>query len=155
MSGVRTFPLAAVVLAVLLAGCAAVDRYVPTARSFGVYKLDINQGNYLTDDMVGKLRPGLTKAQVRAILGTPLITSAFRENRWDYVYEYNRQGRVVERGAFTVFFEGDALAKWQGDEMPPSAAEQNRLATSKSMARDPEDEQRGLLDWMRGVFRRQ
>ena len=67
---------------------------MPMIEQFGVYKLDINQGNYLSQDMVDKLKVGQTRPQVRTILGTPLVTSAFRADRWDYVYEFKRQGRL-------------------------------------------------------------
>ena len=109
------------------AGCATVDTYFPTLRSFGVYKLDINQGNYLSQDMVDKLKVGQTKAQVRQLLGTPLVVSAFRDNRWDYVYEFTRQGGSVEHRKFTVYFVDDKLARWEGDEMPISVAELNQV----------------------------
>src|SRR5678815_5423335 len=79
---------AAVTLALALTGCATMDQYLPTWRSFGVYKIDVNQGNYLSQDMVDKLKVGMTQAQVRQVLGTPLIASPFRADRWDYVYEY-------------------------------------------------------------------
>ena len=79
-------------MAAALAGCAQLttpfDNYIPLITQFGIYKLDINQGNYISQDMVDKLKPGQTKAQVRTMLGTPLIASAFRDNRWDYVYEF-------------------------------------------------------------------
>src|SRR5215216_759938 len=83
-----------------VSGCAQMtqpfDNFIPLITQFGVYKLDINQGNYISQDMVDKLKAGQTKSQVRTALGTPLITSAFRDNRWDYVYEYQRNGRVRE-----------------------------------------------------------
>lgn len=138
----------------LVAGCATIDTYVPTVRSFGVYKLDINQGNFLTQDLVDKLKVGQTKPQVRTVLGTPLITSAFRDNRWDYVYEFTRQGRVIEHRNFTVYFVDDKLARWEGDEMPTSAAAANRTAAEKSLAGGPTGEGPGFFDWLRGIFRR-
>ena len=73
----------------LLVGCG----YFP---HLGVYKLDINQGNYVTQDQVERLKVGQTRQQVRLVLGTPLLVDAFHANRWDYVYEFERQGRVVE-----------------------------------------------------------
>lgn len=123
-------------------------------RSLGVYKLDINQGNYITQDQVAKLKQGLTKQQVRAILGTPLITSAFRENRWDYVYEFQRQGVTTEHRKFAVFFTDDKLARWEGDEMPASAVELNRSAADKSLKTEPNDES-AFMRWLRGIFHRQ
>jgi outer membrane protein assembly factor BamE len=123
----------AVVLAMLLgAGCASVDTYMPTLRSFGVYKLDINQGNFLSQDMVDKLKTGQPRQQVRLVLGTPLITSAFRDNRWDYVYEFRRQGKLIEHRQFSVIFVDDKLPRWEGDELPPSAAALNREAAART-----------------------
>ena len=124
----------AVVFAALLGGCANWREYVPDWQRLGVYKLDINQGNYITQDMVDKLKEGQTRQQVRLILGTPLLASAFRDNRWDYVYEYTRLGRKVEHRRFTVYFADDKLARWEGDELPVSAAQLNRLAADRALA---------------------
>jgi outer membrane protein assembly factor BamE len=136
----------ALALAALLAsGCQTIDTYLPTARSFGVYKLDINQGNYLSQDMVDKLKVGQTRPQVRLVLGTPLVTSAFRDNRWDYVYAFARQGKTLEHRQFAVYFVDDKLARWEGDEMPPSAAELNRAASSKSLGHIPSADDPGIF----------
>jgi outer membrane protein assembly factor BamE len=116
--------------ALLGGGCSTVDTYLPTLRSFGVYMLDVNQGNYLSQDMVDKLKVGQTKVQVRQLLGTPLVVSAFRDNRWDYVYKFTRQGVVREHRTFTVYFVADKLARWEGDEMPASVAELNKSAAA-------------------------
>jgi len=140
--------------AMLVAGCSTISEYVPSLRSLGVYKLDINQGNYITQDQVDKLKEGLSKQQVRVLLGTPLVTSAFRENRWDYVYEFKRQGVTTEHRKFTVYFVDEKLARWEGDDMPTSAAEQNRSAADKSLKAEA-DEESGFMRWLRGIFRRQ
>ena len=118
---------------VVAGGCATVDQYLPTWRSFGVYKIDINQGNYLSQDMVDKLKVGMTQAQVKQVLGTPLIASPFRPDRWDYVYEYTRQGRVVEHRNFAAYFADGKLARWEGDEMPQSVVDLNRSASAKAL----------------------
>lgn len=99
---------AAAVLActLLLAGCA-----FP-----GVYRIDIPQGNIITQEMIDQLRPGLTKRQVTFILGTPLIRDTFDQDRWDYLYSYQPGGgeRVQER--ITVFFdENGELTHFEGD----------------------------------------
>ena len=134
---------------VLAAGCAnvpeSIETYIPIITQFGVYKLDINQGNYISQDMVDKLKTGQTKAQVKTVLGTPLITSAFRDNRWDYVYEYQRNGRVREHRQFTVYFKEDALARWEGDEMPQSAQDLNRIAATRTMPEDPYGQDAGIV----------
>jgi len=98
----------------VLGGCS----YLPP--SLGVYKLDINQGNYITQDQVERLRVGQTRQQVRLILGTPLLVDPFHATRWDYVYEFERQGRILEHSQLTVYFVEDKVARWEGTEMPPS-----------------------------------
>jgi len=156
-------PLSALVVVLSLAGCArtaqveqklSLDDYLPLITQFGVYKLDINQGNYISQDMVDKLKVGQTKPQVRAALGTPLITSAFRDNRWDYVYEFQRAGRVREHRQFTVFFKDDVLARWEGDEMPQSAQELNRIAATRSLPEDPYGQDAGVVGWIIDFFRK-
>ena len=130
------------------------DDFVPIITQFGVYRIDINQGNFLSQDMVDKLKEGQTKAQVRATLGTPLVTSAFRDNRWDYVYEFKRGGRVREHRQFTVYFKDDLLARWEGDEMPQSAQELNRLAASRSLPQDPYGKDAGVMGKVIDFFRK-
>ena len=137
--------------ALALAGCTTIESYMPA--SLGVYKIDVNQGNYLSQDMVDKLKVGMSKQQVKLVLGTPLVTSAFRDNRWDYVYEFQRQGRVREHRSFTVWFADDKLARWEGDEMPQSVVELNRSASDKAL-RLPKDEDKGFLDRIKGIFSR-
>jgi outer membrane protein assembly factor BamE len=141
-------PLRALALAgaALGAGCAAIDTHMPTLRNFGVYQLDINQGNFISQDMVEKLRVGQTRQQVRLILGTPLIVSVFRDDRWDYSYKFIRQGRVVEHRNFTVYFVDEKLARWEGDEAPPSTAELNRQAAARTEGEMKWDKQRSWWD---------
>ena len=140
-------------LAALVAGCATADRYAPSWRSFGVYKIDINQGNYLSEDTVDKLKVGMTQAQVRQLLGTPLITSPFRADRWDYVYEYSHQGRVVEHRNFTVWFADGKLTRWEGDKLPESVVELNVSATAKALPSNAESE-KSFWDRFLDVFRK-
>ena len=142
------------VAAAALAGCTVLGTYMPVVEQLGVYKLDINQGNYLAQDQIDRLRPGQTPQQVRAILGTPLVTSAFRPNQWDYVYEYKKQGRQLEHRTFTVYFVDDKLARWEGDEMPPSMAALNRAAAAKSLPHEPSASDQGFFGWFLDIFRR-
>ena len=139
--------------AALTAGCATIDTYAPTLRSFGVYKLDINQGNYISQDMVDKLKVGQSRQQVRLILGTPLLVTVFRDDRWDYSYLFNRQGRTVEQRNFTVYFVDDKVARWEGDEAPPSTAELNREAAARTAGEMKWGEQRSWWDSILDVFR--
>ncbi len=86
-------------------------------NSFNPYKIDVQQGNVLTQEMVAQLKPGQTREQVRYILGTPLLTDIFHQQRWDYVYSY-RKGRSgeVETRQFSVYFDKDnRLERASGD----------------------------------------
>jgi outer membrane protein assembly factor BamE len=141
-------------LGALAGGCSTLSTYMPVVEQFGVYKLDINQGNYLSQDMVDKLKVGQTRQQVRTVLGTPLLVNAFRNDRWDYVYEYKRQGRALEHRAFTVYFVDDKLARWEGDEMPPSVADLNRAADAKALPPGHTADDKGILSWFYDLFRK-
>jgi outer membrane protein assembly factor BamE len=95
----------------LLAACSYKPAFVSE------YKIDIQQGNVLSQEMVSQLRPGLTRDQVRYVLGTPLIADIFHQQRWDYVYRYrNGQTEQVETRKLTLFFDDDhRLARVEGD----------------------------------------
>jgi outer membrane protein assembly factor BamE len=150
----RTSALVAVAVSAL-AGCASMtapfDTWIPYISQFGIYKIDVNQGNFISQDMVDKLKEGQTKQQVRLVLGTPLVVSVFRENRWDYTYEYQKNGRVQTHRQFTVYFQGDSLSRWEGDEMPKSAQELNRTAATRALPEDPYGDDGGfvgkVIDW--------
>jgi len=151
----RSAPRHALLAAALaaLGGCTVLQTYLPEPRSFGVYKLDINQGNYLSQDMVDRLRVGQTRQQVRLILGTPLVASPFHANRWDYVYEFKRQGQQLEHRTFAVYFVDDKLARWEGDEMPPSVMDLNRAAANRSLGYMPSADDKGFLGRFLDIFR--
>ncbi|MFW9606369.1 MAG: outer membrane protein assembly factor BamE [Pseudomonas sp.] len=85
----------------------------------GVYKIDIQQGNVITQDMIDQLRPGMTRSQVRFIMGNPLITDTFHANRWDYLYSIQPGGgpRQQERVSLT-FDRNDRLMGLSGNFLP-------------------------------------
>jgi len=93
-----------------------------------VYKMDIRQGNYVSQEMREKLKIGMTKAQVRYVLGTPLVNDPFHANRWDYVYRLEHDRKLVEQQNLTLYFEGDKLSRIvdgnQPAEMAPAKAEE-------------------------------
>jgi outer membrane protein assembly factor BamE len=141
--------LCATAVALMLAGCSWLPR-------FGVYKLDVNQGNYITQDQVDKLRVGQTRVQVRVALGTPMLMDAFHADRWDYPYEFVRLGQSLERRKLTVYFVDDKLARWEGDEMPPPPAEVARAgggdaALDKSISTAPKT---GEESWLQQFLRK-
>ena len=86
------------------------------------YKIDIQQGNVVTQDMLSRLKPGMTKSQVRFVLGTPLVSDAFHPNRWDYVYRYQKAGKLMEQSHVTAVFENDLLLRIEGDVAPADSA---------------------------------
>jgi len=118
-----------VVFSLLLSGCGSV-----TSFAFpGVYRLNIPQGNIITQEMVDQLRPGLTKRQVNFIMGTPLVKDTFDQDRWDYLYSFQPGGgeRVQER--LTVFFENDQLTHFFGDyEQTPENEQFGKVSASES-----------------------
>jgi len=79
------------------------------------YRIDVRQGNYVDQDMVAKLRPGMTRDQVRFALGTPLVTDMFHADRWDYVYRFQPGKGEVQLRRLVVFFVDDKLARVGGD----------------------------------------
>lgn len=80
------------------------------------YQIEIQQGNVVTREMIDKLKPGMTKNQVRFVLGTPLVTDEFHPDRWDYVYLYKKDAASpVQRQRLTVIFDGDAMKRMEGD----------------------------------------
>lgn len=91
-------------LPLLLAGC-----------MLAPHKIDIQQGNYVDQEMVAKLKPEMTRSQVRFILGTPLVADSFHPDRWDYVYMTGRAGNVRSQRKITVVFDGDKLKHIEGD----------------------------------------
>lgn len=101
-------------LALLLAAC----QQVPMLPGLSPYRIDVQQGNVVTQDMVAKLKPGMTRQQVRFVLGTPPVVDPFRQDRWDYVYYYNKRGKVVEHRRLALFFDGDILKRIEGDVVP-------------------------------------
>ena len=134
-----------VVLCCLIAGCS----WVP---SLGVYKIDVNQGNFVTQDAVEKLKVGQTKSQVRLLLGTPLIADAFHGNRWDYVYRFENQGRVLEDRKFVANFKDDKLETWAGDEAPISPirgyAGERKEGVTTSISSDDRGWWRSIRDFL-------
>jgi outer membrane protein assembly factor BamE len=83
----------------------------PALSSCSVYKMDIRQGNLVTPDMRDKLKVGMSKQQVRYVLGTPMVNDAFHGNRWDYVYRLEHAGKITEKQNMTLYFEGDNLVR--------------------------------------------
>jgi outer membrane protein assembly factor BamE len=106
------------VLPLLLTACGSLSNQLAALQP---YKADIQQGNAVTSDMAAKLKPGMTQAQVRFLLGTPLVTDPFHPNRWDYFYRATQGGFLTAQQRLTVVFENDKLAKVEGYAFLPPA----------------------------------
>ena len=111
----RYFLISALLLS-LVSGCSNVN--------LGPHRIDVQQGNALDQENVARLKPGLNRSQVRFLLGTPLVVDPFRTDRWDYVYVFYKAGKLAEQKRITLFFEGEVLARIEGDlpaAVPPVA----------------------------------
>ena len=87
-----------------------------------VHKIDIQQGNYVTQDLVDRLKPGMTKAEVKQLLGTPLLADAFHGNRWDYYFSNVVPRREEEKARLSVFFENEKMVSFTGQGRPAGAS---------------------------------
>ncbi len=113
----RTFTRSLLVLLFtgLLAGCSSF-------KFPGVHKIDVQQGNIITQEMVNQLKPGMTRSQVRYVMGTPLIADTFNQNRWDYYYSRVDSDEKEVRERLSIYFEGDKLVGLKGDYLPTGAS---------------------------------
>src|SRR5258706_1189978 len=103
-------------LAAMLPGCKSVD--VPKFPGVTHYRMVIQQGNFIPQEMVAQLKPGMTKEQVRFVLGTPLVTDIFHADRWDYVFFREMPNGKREQRNLSVVFENSKLARVIGDLLP-------------------------------------
>lgn len=91
------------------------------------YKVDVPQGNLLDQKAVADVKPGMSKRQVSLLLGTPAVASPFHQDRWDYLYSVRRRGRDAEVRNLTLHFDGESLARIEGDLLPEQTEEQQLL----------------------------
>ena len=98
-------------LGLLLSACS-------TSNFPGVHRLTIQQGNVITQAMVDKLKPGMTKSQVRYVLGNPMIDDALNSDRWDYVYTVQIPGIDVIQQKLQIYFIDERLSYFEGDWAP-------------------------------------
>ncbi|WP_028467987.1 outer membrane protein assembly factor BamE [Neptunomonas japonica] len=105
--------LISIIAVTLLSGCSGFP---------GVYKIDIPQGNIITQEMVDQLKPGMNYKQVRYVLGTPLVVDTFNGERWDYISTLKKGGESRTQEHLSLFFTDGQLTNLSGD-YKPSAAE--------------------------------
>ncbi|MGA7776292.1 MAG: outer membrane protein assembly factor BamE, partial [Paraburkholderia sp.] len=116
--------IAAATVAVL-AGCSTYDSVTQRiAQSITPYRITVVQGNFVSAEAAAQMKPGMSRDQVRQLLGTPLLADMFHADRWDYVFYFKRGNTsVVQQRDFVVIFTGDTVASWSGGEDLPSNLE--------------------------------
>ena len=96
-----------------------------------IYRVTVQQGNVITQEMVDQLKPGMTREQVAFVMGQPVVRNAFDDTRWDYVYTIDVPGAYESRLLVSLFFESDALTLITGDLAPTAAAEATTAAAGQ------------------------
>ncbi|HTH59445.1 MAG TPA: outer membrane protein assembly factor BamE [Paraburkholderia sp.] len=116
--------LAATVFAVI-AGCSTYNSVTQRfAQKITPYRITIVQGNFVSQEMAEQMHVGMSRDEVKKVLGTPLLTDMFHADRWDYVFYFKRGSTaVVQQRDFVVHFDGDRVASWTGGEDLPSNLE--------------------------------
>jgi len=107
---------AALIAVLLLSACG-----VPRIPGLTPYKPEIQQGNYISQELIAQVKPGMTREQVRFLLGTPLLTDIFHADRWDYVYWREPTNGKREQRRVALFFTDNKLARMEGDIVSPAA----------------------------------
>lgn len=103
----------------LLSGCAAVRNF--EFRNLGippVHRVTIQQGNVITQEMIDRLRPGMTRRQVQFVMGEPILGNTFQNDRWEYIYNIQVGAQKRQQQRLTLYFDGDSLNRFEGDFVP-------------------------------------
>jgi outer membrane protein assembly factor BamE len=109
----------ALALPLALAGCQSLQSSDSFLGVITPYRIEVVQGNVVTKEQVEALKPGMSRAQVRDVLGSPLLADPFHQDRWDYVFTIRRQGAPAQRRSIVVLFDGDAMKSMDtGGELP-------------------------------------
>lgn len=103
-----------------------------------VYKMTVQQGNIVTEEMVDGLETGMTRTQVRYLLGTPMLTDIFHGDRWFYTYTIRRGHAEMEKRPLVVYFNGDQMVRVEGHILPDS---------QRAASRQPEELLVSVPDW--------
>jgi len=132
----RAFLFAAALLA--LTGCSHFDNASKSVASIVTpYQVEVVQGNFVSREQVDALRPGMSREQVRMILGTPLITSLFHADRWDYVFTIRRKGVEQPPKHLTVFFKDGVFDHSEGDAMPSEVEFVKNIDNTRALGKIP------------------
>ena len=141
--------LMATAVVVMLGACASSQQ--STNDFLGVitpYRIDIVQGNVVTKEQLAALKPGMSRNQVRDILGSPLVTDPFHADRWDYIFAIRRPGTEAKRRSVVVFFDGENVKSIEAPELPSErefVASISRTQEAKPRVLELTEEQRKAL----------
>lgn len=119
----------AVTILFLLAGC-----HISFPK---VANVAVQQGNVITQEMIDRLKPGMTRRQVAFVMGEPVVRNPFDPDRWDYVYSMEVGNVVYQQLRMSLFFENDTLAKFSGDMAPTTATASNEANTAAEPISQP------------------
>lgn len=114
-----SFLPALVLASALIGGCS----FNSLVSAVDPYRIDVRQGNYVDQEMIAQLKRGMTRDQVRFVLGSPLVVDVFRHDRWDYVYRFKRGRGEAEQRIVSVFFVDDRLDHVEGDVQAAASAD--------------------------------
>lgn len=112
-----------------------VAQTVQKSKLFGVvpiYRPDIQQGNFISKEMVAQLKVGMTPEQVRFVLGTPLLTDLFHETRWDYLFRIRKGDGEITSSRVVVFFKEGRVSQFEGGDLPEENDYLLRIAAPKN-----------------------
>ncbi|HIG79649.1 MAG TPA: outer membrane protein assembly factor BamE, partial [Cycloclasticus sp.] len=112
----------------------------------GVYKINVRQGNLVTQEMIDQLRPGMGKRQVTFILGTPLLVDPFHKNRWDYFYDLKLAGKQNTKERVTIIFDDDRLISLKGDFKPSKEFKPMTVNTEVIDVPKREEKEKSIMD---------
>ena len=141
-------------LSLLTTSCA----WAPLDRALGAitpYRIDVMQGNVITRELADRAKPGMSREQVRDVLGSPLLTSPFHADRWDYVFTMRRQGVDPQRRSVVAVFKGDALERLEAPDLPSEIDFVGSIRSARSSGPEPvlelsEDQRRALPPPLKG-----
>lgn len=133
------FPLTAACLAVaVLSACSGTVRSQDDFLGFiRPYRVEVVQGNVVTQEMLAQLREGLTREQVRYVLGSPLLADVFHGDRWDYVFSIRRQGTEPQERRVTVYFDQDRVTRFDAGSLPSERDFVASIDTRKTAGKTP------------------
>ena len=121
----------------------ACTKYTPL-----VYKIDIHQGNIITQKDINRIKVGMTKKQIVYVLGTPLIADAFHKSRWDYIYTVKKGYKKPTRKHVSIYFSGDLVSRIEGDLKPQPQASTDPKPETTIVTINPKVKKRGLFSRM-------